>query len=278
MRNAAVVAAVLVLAFGVPARGQQPQPTRRTVLGVVRDSATRLPLGGALVQLGHLQLVTDTAGRFRFQAVPDGPATFRLSQLGYASRIVTVLVGDDTPPLTLTLAPEPVPLPSISVELDSVVAHRLAVRRWSVPLASRAFDRATLLASNAQDMHAFVATRTGIQAGQCTDIRMAQAYSSRGRRQGGNDAPMVLAPPSPEAFASSGWTGCVWKPARTHQGWVVVHSAIFVDGKLIAVDKLHDYAPRDMFLLEVYGGGVMIQGYTTAWVERTWGARLAPIP
>ncbi len=258
MRNAAVVvAAVLLFALGVPAAGQQS--TRRTVLGVVRDSATGFPLGGALIRLGRQQIVTDSAGRFRIEAVPDGPATFTLAQLGYATRIVTVLVGDDTPPLALALAPEPVPLPAISVVADSVLTQRLAARRWSLPVASRAYGRKTLRESNAQDMHSFVATRTGLQPGQCLNDRVKQVLRSRG-------------PFPQETHSSSGWTGCIWK-----QG-AVVRSLIYIDEKPIPVDKLHDYAPREMFLLEVYADGAMIRGYTNAWVGRTRAERLQTIP
>ena len=157
---------------------------------------------------------------------------------------MTVRVGAETPPLTLALPPEPIPLEAITVAADSALARRLAAQRNSIPMAVQVFDRKKLRETGLPDLNSFVAIRGAIDALPCPASR-----SLRRTRP-------------PDAFGPSGWTGCVWK-----RGWVV-RTAVYIDGRPRSVDELHSLAPGDLYLLEIYGSGVMVQGHTNAWVER----------
>lgn len=79
--------------------GQQREPGS-AVQGTVHDAATRLPIGGALVEiqdtLGRVveHRLTNTSGTFRFPSLPAGRYQYRIVAIGYAPRPVVPLVVD----------------------------------------------------------------------------------------------------------------------------------------------------------------------------------------
>jgi len=72
------------------------------VAGVVRDQAGR-PVRVARVQLVELQrqVVTDSAGRFRFGVVPAGRYRLSVTRIGFTPALTIVSAGDDTLALIL---------------------------------------------------------------------------------------------------------------------------------------------------------------------------------
>lgn len=64
------------------------------VHGIVRDRDTGQPLTQASVQLlpGPLDAITDSAGVFAFQNIPDGRYVLRTRRLGYQERADTVIL------------------------------------------------------------------------------------------------------------------------------------------------------------------------------------------
>jgi uncharacterized protein YfaS (alpha-2-macroglobulin family) len=78
------------------------------VWGVVIDALTRQPVTGATVEIDELRTFTDAAGRFRLANVPAGRRTVRVSRVGLAPVLRTVVVGSD-------------PLPELRVELGAHV-------------------------------------------------------------------------------------------------------------------------------------------------------------
>jgi hypothetical protein len=109
------------------AGGQQPvRAPGGTLTGVVRDSATGLPVGYALVVVaGHEQRVFATeSGRFTLSGLGGGTISLRVQQIGY--RAVNLILSLDArsgaavspPGLVVTLARQPFVLPPIVVQGD----------------------------------------------------------------------------------------------------------------------------------------------------------------
>ncbi len=120
MRQAVLLAAILCVS-AIPLAAQ-----RGTFVGVVRDSATGLPVPDATVEVLEqgIVAVTDSGGRFRLERVSAGHFTIRFQRLGYspgtvgleftATRFITVDLGE------ITVAP-------VATELDPVVVEAEAL-------------------------------------------------------------------------------------------------------------------------------------------------------
>jgi carboxypeptidase family protein len=113
----------------LPLAAQAQQPVRApggTLTGVVRDSATGLPVGYALVVVtGHEQRVFATeSGKFTLTGLGGGTLALRVQQIGYRAVSLTVSVdarsgaGAGTPGLVVTLARQAFVLPQIVVQGD----------------------------------------------------------------------------------------------------------------------------------------------------------------
>ena len=127
-RHAATALGVgLVVALSVgPVSAQIPVHAPGGLLtGMVRDSATGLPVGYALVLvMGTEQRVfASESGRFSLAGLSGGRRTIRVQQIGYAARTLSVQLDVDGPPaggpgLEVTLTRRPVLLPEIVVQGD----------------------------------------------------------------------------------------------------------------------------------------------------------------
>ena len=119
------VLAALATAGGLPAQTMVHAPGG-TLNGVVRDSATGLPIGYALVQVvGNEQRVfASESGRFTLMALGSGGLILRVQQIGF--RAVTLALtldrstesGGGAPGLEVRLARRPMVLPEIVVHGD----------------------------------------------------------------------------------------------------------------------------------------------------------------
>lgn len=252
MRCALVAAAVLLSALaGPPASAQGPRPARRTVVGVVVDSTTGKALAGAVVYLGNREIVTDSAGRFTLERIPDGRMTLSASQLGYADRDLDVMVGEGSRLLTIALAPDPVKLQAITVMTD-----RFRSRRNAVPISVRAFDREDLLSSGEFNLQDFLAYRGGMIAHLCHGGERSLGGGPFGATFG---------------WTASGGALCVLVRGQ----WI--EPQVWINERPAFSDELTAYSPADLFLVEVYGRGRMIRAYTSWWVESTGRRPLDPI-
>ncbi len=252
MRFAPVAAAVLLSTLAVlPASAQGPRAVRRTVVGAVVDSTTGKPLAGAVVYLGNREIVTDSAGRFTLERVPDGRLTLSASQLGYADRDLDITVGEGTGLLKIALAPDPVELQAITVMTD-----RFKSRRNAVPISVRAFDREALLSSGEFNLQDFLEYRGGMIAHQCHGGERSLGGGPFG--------------------ATFGWTATGGALCVLVRGqWI--EPQVWIDERPAFSDELTAYSPADLFLVEVYGRGRMIRAYTTWWMEKTGKRPLDPI-
>jgi hypothetical protein len=121
------LALALLALFPVAVRGQQAvQAPGGRLTGVVRDSATGLPVGYALVVVAnHQQRVFATeAGKFTLDGLGGGMLALRVQQIGYRPANLTVSVdvrtgtGGGSPGLVVSLARQPFVLPPIVVQGD----------------------------------------------------------------------------------------------------------------------------------------------------------------
>ena len=108
-----IAACLISMAFAATAAGQSV-----TVRGVVRDSATRQGVAGAIVTLATSQRIlstrTDEAGTFAFGGVNPDRMTVAVRRIGYAHREWSAAVGVDTS-LTLLIVPNAVRLAPVRV-------------------------------------------------------------------------------------------------------------------------------------------------------------------
>jgi len=91
-----------------------------SVVGVVRDGETGVPLAGAVVVLTDLDRDTITAGdgRYLLSDVPSGPQHLLIRFMGYTPRTLQVFVPSEGElQVNISLDPEPVRLPVIEVQV-----------------------------------------------------------------------------------------------------------------------------------------------------------------
>ncbi|MFL5493599.1 MAG: carboxypeptidase regulatory-like domain-containing protein [Gemmatimonadales bacterium] len=94
------------------------QATQPTVAGTIRDGESGAPIARATVALADLDrsVVTDSAGRYRFSAVPSGPQHLTVRRIGYGPRTLDALVpGEGELEINVALRPVPMQLPAIVV-------------------------------------------------------------------------------------------------------------------------------------------------------------------
>jgi len=252
MRIAPAFTAALLLALpAASARAQETKPVRRALAGIVVDSATGKPLTGAVVDLGKREVVTDSTGRFRFPDVAEGAITLSAWQLGYGDRDLPLTVGAGTEPVRIALAPDPVRLQAITV-----MADRFKSRRNSVPYSVQAYDRKVLLGSGEFNMRDFLEYHGGMMARDCT---------------GGERSLSTIAFGAAFPMFASGGGLCVLVRGR----WL--EPEVWIDERPAFSDELMNYAPAEIFMVEVYGRGRMIRAYTDWWVEKGGKRALEPI-
>jgi hypothetical protein len=121
------------------------QASQAAVAGTIRDGEGGEPLAGAVVTLTDVDrsTVSDSAGRYRLSAVPPGPQHLSVKRIGYAPRIIHVLVpGQGELEIDLSLNPVPLQLPTIVVR--STVAVRGLEQGDSTPYPDRGISAAAL--------------------------------------------------------------------------------------------------------------------------------------
>ncbi|HEX6308296.1 MAG TPA: SusC/RagA family TonB-linked outer membrane protein [Longimicrobiales bacterium] len=121
-RSLRLIAAVLLLA-AVTSIDVRAQSTG-TLVGVVTDVATQLPLAGVQVQVvgTDRSAITNQQGNFRIPDVPAGQHALRSTLLGYAADDTTVVVqAGETTRLVIGLS-------TAAIELDGIVVNAVTGR------------------------------------------------------------------------------------------------------------------------------------------------------
>ena len=141
-RMGALCAAVVALMVGWAGPVQAQASQDAVLLGSVVDSRGH-PVSGATVRLtgpGEVSVVTGPEGRFRVR-VASASWTLRVEALGYGSEPREVTVGENTPPITLTVDAAPVALEPLQI-LTTVRGARSAA---SLPVKIEVVDDRELL-------------------------------------------------------------------------------------------------------------------------------------
>lgn len=223
--------ALLALALLTPALlpAQEHPALRSVVLGYVVDQATGTPLPGVVVELPEedRRAITDAEGRFVFMGVEPGQYRARVRHLGYQEHSDTWTVPTGAMRLTIALGPAPVTLEGITVHGYSFGAQ-LRDRRLKATVASQAIER---------DRLAITGARSGLEA------VMEGALLNR--------TPCGI----------GGRQICIWSRGRA------IAPQVYIDDRQTYLEELDTYPPRELYAIEVYGGGRQIRAYTLWWVE-----------
>lgn len=119
----------IVLSVATQAGAQVPVGAPGGVLtGTIRDSVTGQPVGYALVSLveRELRVFASQNGRFQLSGLREGPATLRVTQIGYRGRSVPLVV-DIRPEangaaITVAIERQPLVLPELVTRSDECPA------------------------------------------------------------------------------------------------------------------------------------------------------------
>ena len=137
--------AVGALAF--MASTAQAQAGTGTIIGIIRDAETGVPVEGASVQVRGtlLSTVTNGQGQFTLAGVPTTPHTIRFIAIGYAADSLPgfTLNPGETRTLDLTMHRTPLDLQEIIV-----TASRLSERRAETPASVAVLPFSEILARN----------------------------------------------------------------------------------------------------------------------------------
>ena len=137
----------------------------------------------------------------------------------------------------LELALTPTPL---LLEGLQVVTDRFRARRNAVATSVRAFDVADLSTTTQQTALEFVALRTGTWTTRCSG-----RYSDT----------------------------CLYVRGRAVEPRVYIDEAPVLGG----LEYLSHFAPHELYMIEIYGGGQHIRAYTPQFMQRAAERRLTPI-
>ncbi len=145
----------------------------QTVRGVVMDKISRTTLPGANVVILNTQpligTATDAQGRFRFEQVPVGRISLRISFVGYREITLSNLILNTGKELVL------------EVELEELI-----IQQKGVEIKAQADKTATLNKMTSVSARSFTVEETGRYAGSRNDVaRMASNFAGM---MGANDA------------------------------------------------------------------------------------------
>lgn len=248
MAGAASVAVGLIAGAASPLAAQTPadDSTTAVVRGVVLDALTGARLGGARVRISDLRrgTLTDSAGAFVFDEVPIGGQLLTIEHYGFEGVDVSMRVFEHTPPLQIELNPKPVMLEGLPVVTERLtrMESRLRTRRRATATSVRAVDLERLTRSPARDM---------------VELLQFEAF-------------VTLSPCSGRMMSSF----CILRRGRWTQPAVYIDEAPAIGG----LDQLATYRPSDLYLVEVYSGGLQIRAYTHGFMERMARRPMALIP
>lgn len=237
-------ALVFLLALAAPVAAQAPHPASVRVTGVVVDSATGNPVGGATVDLGREgKAVTDPQGRFAIGHVRAGTRALMARALGYDGVVATIEARPHMEPLRLTLAADPVMLQAITVQAD-----RLRARRNAAPVSVRVLDQTAFSAAAGLNTRDFILERSALSGAPCNST-----YGVSGRY--GSDR-------------------CVWMRGSATE------TAVYIDEHpaIAGLDELAVYQPEEIYMAEIYNGGRQIRVYTKWFIQRAARGHLNPEP
>ncbi|HET6231274.1 MAG TPA: carboxypeptidase regulatory-like domain-containing protein [Longimicrobiaceae bacterium] len=242
------IAAVALVSFGAMPRTAEAQAPG-VIAGVVVDSATRQPLLSARVVIEGTgrEASTDRAGRFVIGRLRPGEYRATVARLGYADDSVRwAVAAGDTTRVSVMLRQSAIELRALTVQVDKLERRRRA-SGWS----SRAIGRDGLEGFTAMTAAQFVADHFGLARVTCPRGR---SRLPQGRRNGVEPRSCLLV------------RGGVRSPC-------VLLDESPVDG----LDALEALNPDDLYRVEVYDGGAVVQAYTTWFIRNATRTAWSPL-
>jgi hypothetical protein len=212
----------------VAAIGQEVE-VRVTVLGRVVDRTSGAPLAGAFVrpEPPYRGALTDETGRFQLSLPPDEDHPLHIERLGYAPLDFVLASGEMGMSLRIELDPQAILLEGIEVFSESL-SEQFERRRNAVPGVVRAFGTPEILEAGVHDGFEFF------------------------------DQLFRMGRPCSRGF---GWC------AYTARGEVPIGACIDGLPAWGGVEELRDYAPEELYLVEVDQAGRFVRAYTWRWVR-----------
>lgn len=167
----------LLLAAPVPLLSQDRDPSEITVIGLVTDQNTEMPVPGVLVEVEGTdrRVLTDSTGIFRIEGVSSGLKTLVLTRLGYAETQVHVTPRPGEP-LRVPMIPRAIELEAVAVRVD-----RLERRLKAIPYSVRAFELDDIVTSAASNPWDFIRTRYSLFDVDCGGDFFERCIRWRGR-------------------------------------------------------------------------------------------------
>ena len=236
--------ALFVLLAAAPLAAQAPHPPSVRVTGVVVDSATGRPVGGATIDLGREgRAITDAQGRFAIGHVRAGEQALMARALGYDGLLASIDAEPRMEPVRLVLAADPVMLQAITVQAD-----RLRARRNAAPVSVRVLDQSAFSGAAGLNARDFILERSTLSGAPCSS-------GYRVSRRWGSDR-------------------CVWMRGSATQ------TAVYIDEHpaIAGLEELAVYQPEEIYMAEIYDGGRQIRVYTKWFMQRAARGHLNPEP
>ena len=240
-----VALATVVLLFVPPdaLAGQSPgeraadAPEVAPLHGIVVDAVTGTRLEGARVQIvGNPRgTLTDSAGTFRFDAVPTGPQRVLIEHYGFEGLTLSLsLEPEPAGPFRILLTPLPVMLEGLEVVTGrlELMEARMERRRLATGSSVRSFELARLTTSPSPDLLDFLRFESSLHTMPCERVSLADL--------------------------------CVFRRGRPIRPRVFIDEVPAIGG----IDQLSTYRPQDFYLVEVYASGLQIRAYTHYFMER----------
>jgi hypothetical protein len=243
---------LIMLVLATPLAAQQPaqEEVRTTLRGVVVDGLQGDPLSNTIVLLvdDRRGLLADSLGRFTFSSVPVGVHLLAIKQYGYAEVNLEVDVVQGQAPVRIELRPGPLALEGFTVIADHLATmnKKLKSRRNTYGRSVWALEQGRLASSGALNVAELLEIEGSVQLGSCgTRSGPATSFRSIASR-------MVT-------------TGiCVLRRGNATEPMVYIDEAPIIG----SIEVLGTFRPYELYLVEVYSGGLEIRAYTHWYMER----------
>ncbi len=244
----------------VASQEAEPVPARASILGLVYDGVTGIPIAGAAIYLWEENqgVLADSLGTFRFEDVAAGIHAVAALQLGYEEAHAAIEVPEDGAIVEIELKPRPIMLDGVTVVVDNIstMERRLSTRRLATLSSARAFSQERMLRTPTADALEFLQRDAGLRTVPCPGSLVAHG-------------------PAPFRFPDLGWamfrqtpgplsSRCVLRRGRPVSPRVFIDEAPLVAG----LDGLENYPTAQIYLMEVYSYGTEIRAYTYAFMQR----------